>query len=103
MPHRLRCLVPVLLAVLATSSCVDITTPYDENLERTQLGDRIGKAHWQSILGLFAWGDAGTRAAAEEGGITMINHADVETFAVLWFLYVKRTTVVYGTGDEAVE
>ena len=57
----------------------------------------MGESEWQSVLGLFAWGDAGTQAAAEDGNITVVNHADQHTFALLFgFLYLRRTTIVYG-------
>lgn len=90
-------LLSLALAGLLTSGCIHTRTPYDENLDRTTLGDKTGEAHWQSVLGLFAWGDAGTKAAAQDGGLTVVNHADVETFAIFFgLLYLKRTTIVYG-------
>jgi hypothetical protein len=45
---------------------------------------------------LFAWGDAGTKAAADNGDITVLRHADVEYFVILMGLYGRITTVVYG-------
>ncbi|MEM7165605.1 MAG: TRL domain-containing protein [Planctomycetota bacterium] len=80
------------------SGCVfvDVKTPLDTDLNRTQLGSKEGRAHSQVILGLIAWGDAGTQAAAAQGGITTINHADMEVFSILGPLYSKQTLVVYG-------
>ena len=45
---------------------------------------------------MVAWGDAGTKAAATNGGITTINHADQKLYSILWGLYTKSTTLVYG-------
>jgi len=96
MPRTLTTLALVLACGLGPS-CINIRTPLDVDLERTSLGDKTGEAHWQSVLGLIAWGDAGTKAAAEDGDITVVNHADVQTFAILFgLLYSRRTTIVYG-------
>jgi hypothetical protein len=46
-------------------------------------------------LDLFAWGDASEKAAAANGGITMVRHADYELRAVLW-VYRTFTVDVYG-------
>jgi hypothetical protein len=60
----------VLLAAPLLTGCIysHITTPLDLDLDRTHLGDKVGTAEWQSVLGLVAWGDAGTQAAAKQGG-----------------------------------
>jgi hypothetical protein len=50
----------------------------------------------KSVLWLIAWGDAGTAAAAKQGGLTTVNHMDRETLFVLFGLYSKSTTIVYG-------
>ena len=50
----------------------------------------------KSLLWLVAWGDAGTKAAAENGNIKVIRHADSRFFSVLFGLYTEVTTVVYG-------
>lgn len=85
--------------LLATGNgCVyaNVKAPLDTNLDETRLGDRRGESHAHSVLGLVAWGDAGTRAAAEEGGITTIRHADQRFIAVLGLVYTRVTTIVYG-------
>ena len=46
-------------------------------------------------LDLFAWGDASEKAAAANGGITTVRHADYELRAVLW-VYRTFTIDVYG-------
>jgi TRL (tRNA-associated locus)-like protein len=86
------------LAVPLLTGCIysHITTPLDLDLDRTHLGDKVGTAEWQSVLGLVAWGDAGTQAAAKQGGLTQINHADLETLVILAIVYHRETTILYG-------
>jgi hypothetical protein len=86
------------LALLALPGCLyaHVKTPLDEDLNQTRLGAKTGESSNQQVLGLFAWGDASTQAAAKNGGITVLNHADAEYFAILWFVYTKQTTIVYG-------
>ena len=86
------------LVTMLLSSCVymKVQRPHDKNYDKTKLGTKMGKSDLKSVLWLFAWGDAGTQAAAENGNITVINHADVEYFTILLGLYGRITTVVYG-------
>lgn len=93
--RRLRTL---LLAAPLCTGCIysHITTPLDLDLDKTVLGDKVGKAEWYSVLGLVAWGDAGTQAAAKQGGLTQINHADLETLVILAIVYHRETTILYG-------
>jgi hypothetical protein len=56
---------------------------------------KVGKSSTTSILFLFAWGDASVAAAARDGGITTIRHADYEYLNVIG-LYTSFTTVVRG-------
>jgi len=81
-----------------TSGCLftDVKIPLDTNLEQTKLGDKTGESSSQSVLWLVAWGDSSTQAAAQAAGITTILHADQRVFSVLFGLYSKQTTVVYG-------
>lgn len=69
--------------------------PMDINYDETELGSKIGKASTTTILGLVGWGDASAAAAAEDGGITIIRHADYE-FLNVFFVYQSFTTVVRG-------
>lgn len=87
-----------ILIAITLQGCVytNITTPLDVNLDRTELGSKVGESSWQSVLWLVAWGDAGTQAAAENGQITTVNHADTRQFMVFLGVYRKVTTVVYG-------
>jgi hypothetical protein len=71
-------------------------TPLDINFDNTSMGSKVGKSHTYSVLWLVSWGDGGTKAAAEGGGITGIKHADIETYIILFGLYARITTVVYG-------
>ena len=89
----------VLLAILfAFSGCayVNVKTPFDTDLDKTVLGKKIGKSSCYSILWLVAWGDCGTAAAAKNGEITVINHMDEQFINVLFGLYSRSTTIVYG-------
>ncbi len=88
----------LLLAVLfAFTGCANIRTPYDTDLERTVLGEKVGESCYHSILfDIVAWGNAGTAAAAENGNITEINHMDKHDLVILLGLYYRHTTIVYG-------
>lgn len=88
---------PLALLSLGTG-CVyaNVDLPLDTDLHETELGDKVGRSEAQSILGLVAWGDASTRAAAEDGKITTLQHADQNWFSVLGFVYSRVTTIVYG-------
>ncbi len=86
------------LCWVSLSGCIysKITIPLDRNLDRTQMGSKVGKSQFKSVLGLFAWGDAGTQAAAQNGGLTTVRHADREILAILGLVYFRQTTIVYG-------
>lgn len=60
-----------------------------------QAGNRVGEACAQSILGLFATGDASIEAARRNGGITMITAVD-EHATSYFFVYAKYCTIVRG-------
>ena len=83
---------------LSSSGCVyyNVTTPLDTDLDRTELGSKVGESQAHSVLWLVAWGDAGTQAAAQDGGIENIRHADRRGFTVLLGVYSRLTTIVYG-------
>lgn len=87
-----------LFALLPLSGCLyaNVKAPLDTNLDRTDLGSKVGTSEAKSILGLVAWGDAGTQAAAKEGDIETIKHADQEHFSILGIVYARYRTVVYG-------
>ena len=87
-----------ILSIFLISGCLymKVKVPYDMDLDQTTLGEKIGKAHNHSILWLVAWGDAGIAAAAKNGGVTTVNHMDIEVLNILFGLYLKTTTIVYG-------
>jgi hypothetical protein len=86
------------LCLLASTGCIymNVVQPLDTDLATTKLGSKVGQSQAQSILGLVAWGDAGTQAAAKDAGITTLNHADTRIFSILGFVYTRQTTIVYG-------
>ena len=85
------------LFLLATG-CVysNVQVPLDENYDKTQLGTKVGRASNHTVMWLVAWGDGGTAAEAKDGDIKVIQHADRHVFLVLFGLYTKATTVLYG-------
>ena len=88
-----------LLATLSLSSCVytNVRVPLDEDLDETVVGTKTGESSYESILWLVSWGDAGIQAAAKNGGLTTLHHADQEILSVLaGFLYYRQTTIVSG-------
>ncbi len=97
MSRCLACLALVFV-MMSTSGCLymNVVAPLDTDLDRTVLGSKVGRSEAQSVFGLIAWGDAGTQAAATNGGITTLNHADTEVFSILGFVYSRTRTVVYG-------
>lgn len=88
----------VLVSVLLLSGCfyTHIVAPLDTNVDKTVLGQKTGKALSHSVLWVAAWGDAGTAAAAKNGGITTVNHMDREILSVFFGIYTETTTIVYG-------
>ncbi|MFQ5586046.1 MAG: TRL domain-containing protein [Thermodesulfobacteriota bacterium] len=93
-----RYLAVVLFIVVLVQGCAysHVQRPLDINYDRTSLGTKVGRSHTQSVLWLLAWGDGGTRTAAKNGGITNITHADIEFYMILFGLYTRTTTVLYG-------
>lgn len=55
-----------------------------------------GEASAIAVFGLISSGDAGIQAAMQNGGITQIHHVDYDTTLVLFGLFHKLTTIVYG-------
>ena len=91
-------IISLILVMMLMSGCLymKVQRPHDKNYDKTELGTKIGKSSLQSILWCVSWGNAGTRAAAENGAIEIIRHADVEYFMVFLGFYTRITTVVYG-------
>ena len=86
-----------LFALPLFSGCfVNVKVPLDTDLDRTELGSKVGEASSQSVLWLVFWGDSETQAAAKQGGITTITHADQQLLTILFGVYGRETTIVYG-------
>ena len=97
MKRSIRIIVCVSFLLLMTSCAyLNVQVPLDKNFNKTELGSKKGVSASKSVLWLFAWGDSGTRAAAENGGIKVIKYADKGYYTVLFGLYSRITTVVYG-------
>lgn len=90
--------IALLACVLVAPGCVyaNVVTPLDNDAHVTEFGEKVGESSYRSILWLFAWGDAGANAAAEDGGITTLRHMDTRIFHLLLGLYYEQTTIVYG-------
>jgi len=84
--------------VIFSSGCAytNIQMPLDKDFDKTDLGELQGESSTHSVLYLFSWGDSGSRAAADQGNLKLINHADRKVLSVLFGLYTRITTVVYG-------
>jgi len=96
--HSLVPLILVMAIAIVMSSCayVNVKTPYDSNLDKTELGAKTGVAQAYSILWLFTWGDTSYATAAKNGDITVIRHADQEIQQILFGLYTRWRIIVYG-------
>ena len=91
-------MVAVVVAAVVLTGCLyaHVTLPYGTELNKTELGHKKGKASMRSVLWLFAWGDAGAAAAAKNGQISTLTHMDRELYVVLFGIYTRQTTIVYG-------
>lgn len=88
----------ILIGAFILNGCayVHTKTPFDDDLMNTDLGTKVGTAQAYSVLWLVAWGDASYAAAAKNGDIKVLKHADQESFAILFGLYTRWRVVVYG-------
>ncbi|TFH30365.1 MAG: hypothetical protein E4G97_05835 [Deltaproteobacteria bacterium] len=88
----------ILAAAFLLAGCLysNVVAPLSTDLNKTSLGNKEGRASTHSVLWLVSWGDAGVAAAAKNGGLTTVNHMDVEIRNILFGLYTKETTIVYG-------
>jgi len=97
------------LTALALTGCVrapfvppqgmtfsQMKAPLDLDFDNTNLADtKTGTSSVINILGLFTFGDASSKTAAENGQIRSIVHADYEHFNILGIVQ-KTTVIVYG-------
>lgn len=75
---------------------INIRAPYDQNINNTELGAKKGTATMHSVLWLVTWGDSSYAAAAKDGNIRILKHADQEIQSYLFGMYSKRKIIVYG-------
>ncbi|HXK21635.1 MAG TPA: TRL-like family protein [Myxococcota bacterium] len=111
MPRSALLVVAVTLALVGSIGCAgvysspvmpaqaflfnNIKAPMDIDFNKTQVPSKRGEASTSNILGLFAWGDCSTEAAARNGNIKEIESADYEFLNVLG-VYSTYTTIVHG-------
>ena len=95
MKTKLLC---ALFFVSSFSACVytNIKVPLDQDVNNTELGTKVGLARSHSIAWLVAWGDSGTRAAAEDGNIKTVKHLDQHFMNIFFGLYTQHETIAYG-------
>ena len=88
----------MLSVILVFTGCVYVHTksPYDVDLDKTELGSKKGTADAYSLFWLVAWGDASYAAAAKNGNIKVLRHADQETKQIFFGMYTRWRVVVYG-------
>ncbi len=91
-------LVCLLLSIFAFGGCalVNVKAPFDTDLDQTRLGSKVGVADAYSVLWLVSWGDASYAAAARNGNIEVLRHADQELLQVLVGAFTRWRVVVYG-------
>jgi hypothetical protein len=95
-PALLIMMVALIAIILIGCLYSHVTLPYGTELNKTELGHKKGTSSLYSVLWLFAWGDAGAAAAAKNGEITTLMHMDREVYSVLFGIYSRQTTIVYG-------
>ncbi len=85
------------LAVLTLSSCATINSGA-ALAEKAPIGPKVGEAQSAIFLGL--WSSQGEqnniKKAAENGGIKKVTQVEYIDQSVLFGLYIKHTTRVYG-------
>ncbi len=96
--NRRVTLIILMSILLVFSGCafVNIKTPFDTDLDKTELGSKRGTAQAYSLLWLVSWGDASYATAAKNGDIKVMKHADQEMQQVLLGFYTRWRVVVYG-------
>jgi hypothetical protein len=94
----IRWMVVMLLGGLLLTGCLysHVKIPYDTHLDKSAIGPKQGVASAYSVLWLVSWGDQGIAAAAKSGDIKTVTHMDQEIFSVVFGLYTKTSTIVYG-------
>lgn len=108
--RKLILLAATLFVACATSGCIGLVAPVmppqgwvvtsykaplDYDQEESLVGTKTGTSESICILGLVAVGDASTRTAARNGGLTKLHGADYEYLNIL-FVFQQYRTVVNG-------
>lgn len=98
MKFSLVLLLVVVLVILSGCGILytQITMPLGTELNKTELGHKRGEASMYSCLWLVAFGDSGAATAAKQGGISVMTHMDRGYQSILFGIYTKTTTIVYG-------
>ena len=88
----------ILMYLFIINACVYVNTksPYDIDINQTDLGEKKGISEAYSFLWLFAWGDASYAKAAENGDIKVLKHADQEFLQLFFGSYTRWRIIVYG-------
>lgn len=60
------------------------------------MGTKTGVASNHTVLWLVSWGDAGVKKAAENGGLSVVNHLDMGVKSYLFGVYSRTDTIAYG-------
>ena len=98
--NRGRSVWAILVVALLSAGCANLYAnykfPHDIYVDNTVLGKMEGRATRHTVLWLVSWGDQGAATAAQNGGLTTMNHMDSEVFQILYGLYTRETVVVYG-------
>ena len=74
----------------------DISAPIDIDYDETKIMMRKGEATCISYVGLVSVGDCSTKAAAANGGIQKVHHADYRFQNIIFGIVQKLTVQVYG-------
>ena len=61
----------------------------------TTISTKSGEASTMAVLGLVSWGDCSIEAAASDGGLRQVNHADYSYLNILG-IWQKFTVKVHG-------
>jgi len=90
------CATPASSPVIPAYAAVSVySAPVDLDYNDTDLGSKIGTSTVHTILGIVSFGDCSAAAAAANGGIKVIKHADCSVVNALFF-YSSYKTIVYG-------
>lgn len=85
------------IAAMSFGSCCSVNYPMYSSAT-PDMGSKVGEASSKTIL--FAFGKNGPKAtlkdAAQNGGITKINHVERTEKSIFFGLVKKHTTRVYG-------